>query len=268
MTTYLGMSGSLTIGEIFKDNKSIGELDAGDEEIITCLTFMITNLNNFFSVGKRMDSNQVYETSMVIAKNRNHLSLPDFALCFDRAKAGHYNNDVRIYDCIDSNLINQYLSCYEAERAIFIENHNRSGHYEKYSIGKVDYEEFKKRGSPVEEKQILSPFTVIKDVEWFLSHNITIHSNFDSIKKVDRFYDFFETIGLIVIPNEEKKERYNKKIENGLKKEEAVYMCRFDALSELYRYFADIESVSSYIRSAHLGYINSRIQGEDKIKMA
>jgi len=73
----------------------------------------ITNLVEFFQVGKRMGENQIIETSMLVLEDYYMLTLADINLVFTRAKKGHYGE---MYDRLDGAIILSWFRKYWEER--------------------------------------------------------------------------------------------------------------------------------------------------------
>jgi len=73
----------------------------------------ITNLVEFFEVGKRMGEYQIDETAMLIMQDYYMLTLADINLVFTRAKKGYYGE---MYDRLDGAIILSWFRKYFEER--------------------------------------------------------------------------------------------------------------------------------------------------------
>lgn len=90
----------------------------GEVELQAVLVLLLTDVIDFFSVGKSMSDGQVAETIKLILKEFFYFKIDDFKLCFDRAKTGKYG---KVYDRIDGNIIFEWLELYDFERLEEIE---------------------------------------------------------------------------------------------------------------------------------------------------
>jgi hypothetical protein len=79
----------------------------------------ITNLVEFFQVGKRMGENQILETAMLVLEDYYMLTLADINLVFTRAKKGFYGE---LYDRLDGAIILTWFRKYFEERCQEAEN--------------------------------------------------------------------------------------------------------------------------------------------------
>jgi hypothetical protein len=79
----------------------------------------ITNLVEFFYVGKRMGESQILETAMLIMQDYYMLTLADINLVFTRAKKGFYGE---LYDRLDGAIILTWFWKYFEERCQEAEN--------------------------------------------------------------------------------------------------------------------------------------------------
>ncbi len=99
----------------------------GEDFTEAYVAMWITNLVEFFSVGKRMGENQIIETASFIMQDYYMLTLADINLVFTRAKKGFYGE---LYDRLDGAIIlgwfRKYFDerCQEAEN-IALRNHDR-----------------------------------------------------------------------------------------------------------------------------------------------
>lgn len=93
------------------------------------LTLLISDLVDFFNVGKTMNDYQVAQTiNMIFEDTRlRNLKPDDFKLCFKRLKSGHYGKS---YDRIDGQIIFDALNQYTDERMNECENLSIKQHKE------------------------------------------------------------------------------------------------------------------------------------------
>lgn len=77
------------------------------------ISIWITNLVEFFQVGKRMGEFQIDETAMLVMDEYYMLTLADINLVFQRAKKGHYGE---LYDRLDGAIILSWFRKYFEER--------------------------------------------------------------------------------------------------------------------------------------------------------
>lgn len=94
----------------------------------------ITNLVEFFQVGKRMGESQIDETAMLIIQDYYMLTLADINLIFTRAKKAHYGE---LYDRLDGGVILSWFRKYFEERC-----------QEAESIALRKHDRFKENGQP------------------------------------------------------------------------------------------------------------------------
>lgn len=84
------------------------------EKLFDGLNFVISDLVEFFNVGKTMDAQQVQVTSDLIAKEFYFLKFDDLKLIFNRMKTGFYG---KAYDRIDGQTICLAIREYCEERS-------------------------------------------------------------------------------------------------------------------------------------------------------
>ena len=102
--------------------------EVGVETIAAMLVVMITDLVDFFNVGKTMSDSQVAETIRLLMQEYYYLNIADIKLCFDRIKAGGYGKS---YDRIDGQIILMALAEYSAGRATIAEDMSLKKHAEQ-----------------------------------------------------------------------------------------------------------------------------------------
>ncbi len=91
----------------------------GEEFTEGYVAVWITNLVEFFEVGKRMGENQILETAMLVMQDYYMLTLADINLVFTRAKKGEYG---QLYDRLDGAVILSWFRKYFEERCQEAEN--------------------------------------------------------------------------------------------------------------------------------------------------
>lgn len=84
------------------------------EKLFDGLNFVISDLVEFFNVGKTMDGEQIKATSDLIAKEFYYLKFDDLKLIFNRMKTGFYG---KAYDRIDGQTICLAIREYCEERS-------------------------------------------------------------------------------------------------------------------------------------------------------
>lgn len=90
------------------------------------LVLAVTEVCNFFNVGKTMNATQVAITVDLIIENYFYLKLEDIKLCFHRAMRSH-----EAYDRLDGNVILSWIKMYDADRDEYcsLQNSNENKHY-------------------------------------------------------------------------------------------------------------------------------------------
>ncbi|WP_230324301.1 hypothetical protein [Bacteroides nordii] len=83
------------------------------------LVLAVTEVCNFFNVGKSMNATQVAMTVDLIIEKYFYLKLEDIKLCFRRAMYSH-----TAYDRIDGNVILSWLERYDADRDEYCSLHS------------------------------------------------------------------------------------------------------------------------------------------------
>jgi ribosomal protein L24E len=94
---------------------------AGFQTMLSCVSFLLTDLNNFFNV-KGMNTNQILETADLICEKYTHSSLEDLIYCFKKIKKGEYG---QLYNRLDGMIVLECLAKHEEEKADHIENEHR-----------------------------------------------------------------------------------------------------------------------------------------------
>ncbi len=97
----------------------------GEEFTEGYVAIWITNLVEFFEVGKRMGENQIIETAMLIMQDYYMLTLADINLVFTRAKKGYYGE---LYDRLDGAVILTWFRKYFDERCSEAESLSQREH--------------------------------------------------------------------------------------------------------------------------------------------
>jgi len=87
--------------------------ECGDMKINAILVVVVTDLVDFFNVGKTMSPQQVASTVILIREEYPYFRIEDFKLCFTNAKKGIYG---KVYDRIDGAVILEWLDKYSLER--------------------------------------------------------------------------------------------------------------------------------------------------------
>ena len=93
---------------------SLIKKETGTEFLRSFLTLIISDVVEFFSVGKSMNEKQILQTSDLIAEEYYYFKPEDFKLCFNRAKKGRYGKQ---YDRLDGGVIFEWLQLYSQERS-------------------------------------------------------------------------------------------------------------------------------------------------------
>lgn len=91
----------------------------------------ITNLVEFFQVGKKMGESQIEETATLILQDYYMLNLADINLVFSRAKKGFYG---QLYDRLDGAIILTWFKSYFDERCSEAESLSQRQH-DQYASG-------------------------------------------------------------------------------------------------------------------------------------
>ena len=94
------------------------------------LAIWITNLVEYFQVGRKMGEQQIIETAMLVMDEYYMLTLADINLVFTRVKKGYFGE---IYDRIDGAVILGWFKKYFEERCSEAEALSMREH-EKYAV--------------------------------------------------------------------------------------------------------------------------------------
>lgn len=97
----------------------------GETKARALMVLILSDLVNFFNVGKRMNDVQIAQTADLILDNFYYFNIEDFKLCFNSAKSGYFG---KVYDRIDGMVIMDWLKQYENERAENCFNTNYNQH--------------------------------------------------------------------------------------------------------------------------------------------
>ena len=109
----------------------------GVDDVNALLVLILTDLANFFNIGKNMNAEQIKQTVRIICEEYDYLVIPeDFIFCFNKAKKGFYG---KIYDRLDGNIILEWLREYSQERASAFENYNQNRHASSPTRERVGY---------------------------------------------------------------------------------------------------------------------------------
>jgi hypothetical protein len=106
------------------------ERDLGFDCLIGIVSILLTDLNKFFNV-KGMSTDQVIETSYLIAEKYTHSSLEDLIYCFKKIKKGEYGE---LYNRLDGMIVLECLAKHEEEKAGYFEELNRESKNREKSI--------------------------------------------------------------------------------------------------------------------------------------
>ena len=85
----------------------------GETKTRALMVIILSDLIEYFNVGKRMNDIQVAQTADLIIDNYFWFNIEDFKLCFNMAKAGKFG---KVYDRIDGQVIMDWLATYEEMR--------------------------------------------------------------------------------------------------------------------------------------------------------
>lgn len=91
----------------------IQEVENGEMKLKALMFAIVSDLVQFFNVGKTMSTNQIGSTVELLIECYPVYKLDDFVLCFKRAKLGQYG---KLYDRIDGNIILDWFEAYIQER--------------------------------------------------------------------------------------------------------------------------------------------------------
>lgn len=93
--------------------------ELGLDGVRAILVLTVTEVCNFFNVGKTMNAKQVAMTVDLIIEKYFYLKLEDIKLCFRRAMYSH-----TAYDRLDGNIILSWLDKYDADRDEYCSLHS------------------------------------------------------------------------------------------------------------------------------------------------
>lgn len=97
----------------------------GETKTRALMVIIISDLVEFFNVGKRMNDIQVAQTADLVIDNYSWFNIEDFKLCFNYAKSGKFGN---LYDRIDGQVIMNWLAMYDDIRTAKIREDNDIEH--------------------------------------------------------------------------------------------------------------------------------------------
>lgn len=103
----------------FSGLKKILGINDGELASQAILSILLTDLVDFFNIGKSMSDTQIASTVNLILEDFSVFKPDDFILCFKRAKKGKYG---KVYDRLDGQIILEWLAQYECERNAEIED--------------------------------------------------------------------------------------------------------------------------------------------------
>lgn len=105
------------------------------------LVLAVTEVCNFFNVGKTMNATQVAITVDLIIESYFYLKLEDIKLCFHRAMRSY-----EAYDRLDGNVILHWIKMYDADRDEYcsLQNSNESKRHKSNDRAPIrcGYDEF------------------------------------------------------------------------------------------------------------------------------
>ena len=105
------------------------------------LVLAVTEVCNFFNVGKTMNATQVAITVDLIIESYFYLKLEDIKLCFHRAMHSY-----EAYDRLDGNVILHWIKMYDADRDEYcsLQNSNESKRHKSNDRAPIrcGYDEF------------------------------------------------------------------------------------------------------------------------------
>mgnify|MGYP000095937313 FL=1 len=93
----------------------------GENNIVKMLITIIAINQNFFNVGKAMNSQQCQETAFLLYEEYKHETIEDVVMMFKMAKKGMLG-DGQVYNRIDGNVILGWMKEYREKKAIEREN--------------------------------------------------------------------------------------------------------------------------------------------------
>ncbi len=96
-----------------------------EDDLLANVTLLILDMDEDFNVGKGLSVSQVETLAFTITTTYKSLTLEDVALCFHRAKLGHYGE---VYDRLDLNVVNSWLNQYSTEVKQVHQAHTDSAH--------------------------------------------------------------------------------------------------------------------------------------------
>ncbi|WP_017258416.1 hypothetical protein [Pedobacter arcticus] len=91
---------------------------ADEETLVAALTILITDVADFFNVGKNFNASQIQSTVYLMIECYPYFKIDDFVICFNTGKKGHYG---KRYDSMDGNILLDWLNMYDDKRSADIE---------------------------------------------------------------------------------------------------------------------------------------------------
>jgi hypothetical protein len=101
--------------------------EIGEMGVKALLSYAISDLVDFFNLGKTMTVEQIAQTVELIIEEFGILKIDDFKLCFSRAKKGYYG---QVYDRLDGQIILLWLNTYAENRFNIAEEKSYRNHLE------------------------------------------------------------------------------------------------------------------------------------------
>jgi hypothetical protein len=80
---------------------------------LALLVVLVGELADSFNIGKNLSAPQMVDTAQMILNEYPELKIDDVALCFSKAKKGHYG---KVYDRLDSAIIFGWLEMFLADK--------------------------------------------------------------------------------------------------------------------------------------------------------
>ena len=132
----------------------------GENNIVKMLITIIAINQNFFNVGKAMNSQQCQETAFLLYEEYKHETIEDVLMMFKMAKKGMFG-DGQVYNRIDGNVILVWMKEYREKKAIERENFVLKEKNNQTNVTALmeenekpfDKDEFYKKGRELEEER-------------------------------------------------------------------------------------------------------------------
>lgn len=142
LSQYYKATHPLTVSDAIKSKApplALVKKEQGQGIVYSFLIDIITDVVDYFNVGKSMGAMQIAQTAELVFQEYYFLRPDDFKLCFNNAKKGLYG---KLFDRLDGGIIMEWLTTYSEQREEFmLMKHDKQS--EDYKTAPVNYDAVK-----------------------------------------------------------------------------------------------------------------------------